>query len=113
MQRAVKNLEQALRPLGISPSLEISEIDEASFRMKPTESNRIWIAGKPMEEWLEGKIGSSRCCSVCGEAECRTVEVGGTTYEAIPENLILKAALIASSELLDETAISRRTCCAS
>ena len=113
VQRAVRTLEQVLRPLGISPSLEIIEIDEASFRVNPAESNRIWIAGKPMEEWLEGKVGSSRCCSVCGESECRTVEVGGTTYEAIPENLILKAALIASADLLDETASSRAPCCAS
>ena len=113
VQQAVRTLEQALRPLGISPSLEIIEIDEASFRVNPAESNRIWIAGKPMEEWLEGKVGSSRCCTVCGESECRTVEVGGTTYEAIPENLILKAALIASSALLDETASTRVSCCAS
>ena len=55
-----------------------------------------------MEEWLDATVGSSPCCSVCGESECRTVEVRGTTFEAIPERLILKAALIASSELLDE-----------
>ena len=104
VQQAVATLEESLRPLGIQPQLEITEIDEASFRTNPAESNRIWIAGKPMEEWLQGRVGSSRCCSVCGESECRTVEVGGTTFEAIPERLILKAALIASSELLDEMA---------
>lgn len=103
VQRAVVVLEQALRPLGIQPRLEITEIDDASFRANPTESNRIWIAGKPMEEWLQGRVGSSRCCSVCGESECRTVEVGGLTFEAIPERLILRAALIASSDLLDVT----------
>lgn len=103
VQRAVVVLERALRPLGIQPRLEITEIDDASFRANPTESNRIWIAGKPMEEWLQGRVGSSRCCSVCGESECRTVEVGGLTFEAIPERLILRAALIASSDLLDVT----------
>lgn len=107
VQGAVAVLEQALRPLGIQPQLEITEIDDASFRANPAESNRIWIAGKPMEEWLQGRVGSSRCCSVCGESECRTVEVGGTTFEAIPERLILKAALIASSELLDDSAGSK------
>ena len=68
-----------------------------SSRTRPA-SNRIWIAGKPIEEWLEGTVGSSRCCSVCGDSECRTVEVRGTTFEAIPEQLILKAALLAASD---------------
>jgi hypothetical protein len=56
-----------------------------------------------MEEWLGARVGSSRCCSVCGDSECRTVEVAGTTFEAIPERLFLKAALIASAQLLDPT----------
>jgi hypothetical protein len=86
--------------LGIEPSLEIRELDQRSFKTNPSESNRIWIAGRPMEEWLGARAGSSPCCSVCGTSECRTVEVEGTTFETIPENLILKAALIASSQLL-------------
>lgn len=103
IQRAVSKLKEALRPLGIEPNLEIREIGEKSFKAAPSESNRIWIAGRPMEEWLGATVGSSRCCSVCGDSECRTVEVGGTRFEAIPEKLFLKAALIASSQLLDLT----------
>ncbi|HET6950676.1 MAG TPA: DUF2703 domain-containing protein [Acidimicrobiales bacterium] len=102
VQHAVVVLEQVLRPLGIQPRLEISEIDEPSFKADPAESNRIWIAGRPMEDWIEGRVGSSRCCSVCGDSECRTLEVRGATFEAIPERLIIRAALIASSELLDD-----------
>jgi len=56
-----------------------------------------------MEEWLGARVGSSRCCSVCGDSECRTVEVAGTTFEAIPEKLFLKAALIASAQLVNPT----------
>jgi hypothetical protein len=90
--------------LGIQPILETKEIDEQSFKANPSESNRIWIAGKPMEEWLGARVGSSRCCFVCGDSECRTVvEVAGTTFEAIPEKLFLKAALIASAQLLNPT----------
>jgi hypothetical protein len=103
MQRAVGILKEALRPSGIAPSLEIREIDEKSFRANPSESNRIWIAGKPMEEWLGASVGSSRCCSVCGESECRTLEVGASTFEVIPEELFLRAALVASSQLMDLT----------
>ncbi|ANE57964.1 DUF2703 domain-containing protein [Methylomonas sp. DH-1] len=103
MQSAISKLKEALRPLGIEPTLEIREINEKSFKADPSESNRIWIAGRPMEEWLGARVGSSRCCSVCGESECRTVEVEGTTFETIPEKLFLKAALVASSQLLDLT----------
>jgi hypothetical protein len=101
LHRAVEKLTEVLRPLGIEPTLKVKEIDQGSFRANPSESNRVWIAEKPMEEWLNGRVGTSRCCSVCGESECRTVQVGGTVFEAIPENLFLKAALVAASELLD------------
>jgi len=103
MQRAVTKLAKVLHPLDIQPTLETREIDEKSFRANPPESNRVWIAGRPMEEWLGGRVGASRCCSVCGESQCRTIEVGGTEFEAIPENLFLKAALVAVSHLLEPT----------
>jgi hypothetical protein len=101
MQQAISKLKEALRPLSIEPALEIRDIDEASFKANPSESNRIWIGGRPMEQWLGAGVGSSRCCSVCGGSECRTVEIGGATFETIPQELFLKAALIASSELLE------------
>lgn len=100
MERAIAKLKQSLRPLGIEPSLEIRDLDEKSFKANPSESNRIWIAGKPIEEWLGASVGSSPCCSVCGISACRTVEVAGFTFEAIPEKLFLKAALVAASQLL-------------
>lgn len=49
-----------------------------------------------MEAWLNGTVCSSRCCSVCGDSECRTVEVEGASYEVIPEALLVKAGLIAA-----------------
>jgi hypothetical protein len=100
IKRAIEQLKLSLRPLGIEPTLEIKEINEASFTANPSESNRIWIAGRPMEDWLGAGVGSSPCCSVCGTSECRTVTVEGTTFEAIPEELLLKAALLASRQLL-------------
>ena len=47
---AVKKLEAALQPLGIEPVLQTLAIDESTFQANPSESNRIWIAGKPLEE---------------------------------------------------------------
>lgn len=57
--------------------------------------------GRPLEEWLTAKVGRSRCCSVCGDSDCRTVEYEGTEFESIPENLILKATLIAAAQMLE------------
>lgn len=118
MQRALSRLTEVLRPLDIAPSLEIREIDEQSFRANPSESNRIWIAGRSIEEWLGAKVGSSRCCSVCGDSSCRTVEVGTATFEVVPEALILQAAMLAASQLLNpETSASScsggSSCCTS
>ena len=59
LQSAVAKLRDVLKPLNIEPILEFREIDERSFRNKPAESNRIWIAGKPVEEWLAASVGSS------------------------------------------------------
>jgi len=112
VQRAVLILTQALPPLGIQPELEITEIDASSFRANPAESNRIAIADRTIEDWLGGHTGGSRCCSVCGDADCRTVEVGGVSFETIPERLILKAALLASAALLDEAPDEAQSCCA-
>lgn len=97
---ALAKLEAALRPLGIQPVLEVLALDEPAFKAEPSESNRIWIAGKPMEEWLGASVGKSPCCSVCGDLPCRTLEVGGNTFETIPADLIVKAALIAASQMI-------------
>jgi len=96
VERAYRQLRKQLIPLGIKPVLEIREIDQAAFKANPSESNRIWIAGRPMEEWVNASVGSSPCCSVCGDSECRTVDVGGTSYEVVPEELMVKAGLIAA-----------------
>jgi hypothetical protein len=99
LERAVAVLGHALRPLGVEPRLEIVDVDEAAFEASPAESSRIWISGTPMEEWLASTIDGGHDGSVGGGSECRTV----------PERLIVKAALIASSELIDDVTISALT----
>ncbi|MGE4334345.1 MAG: DUF2703 domain-containing protein [Pigmentiphaga sp.] len=101
--RAVERLKATLAPLGVDPFLQTVELDEGSFLAEPSESNRIWIGGKPLEEWLEGQTGSSRCCNECGDNDCRTVEVGGKSYEVIPEDLLVRAGMIAGTRMLDPT----------
>lgn len=98
LQRAVVKLKFVLAPLGMEPTLETREIQQASFKADPSASNKIWIAGRPLEEWLGAGVGSSRCCSVCGDSECRTLEVGDSVFEAIPEDLIIRAAMVAAAQ---------------
>ena len=100
LEAAAAKPAAAPRPLGIEPVLETQEIDEASFKSNTSESNRVWIAGKPIEEWLGADVGMSRCCSVCGDSDCRTLEVGGRTYETIPEEQFIKAGLMAASQMI-------------
>ena len=109
---AVAKLELALRPLGIEPVLETQAIGDAGFRAAAAESNRIWIGGKPMEEWIGARAGSSPCCEVCGDLPCRTIEVDGRSHEAISQELIVKAAVIAASRMIGaETATPAAPCC--
>lgn len=108
VQRAVEHLKRSLAPVGLDVRLETERIDEATFRKTPLESNRIWIAGRPLEEWLGARTASSPCCDACAGAECRTVSVGMETYEAIPATLIVRAGFLAAAEVLkrDPTASS-------
>jgi hypothetical protein len=100
LQLAVDKLQAALRPLGIQPVLETQAIDERAFKAQPSESNRVWIAGRPMEEWLGADVGMSPCCSVCGDSDCRTLKLAGQTFETVPAELLIKAGLIAASGLV-------------
>lgn len=101
--RAFDRLQRVLEPLGVILVLKILDLDETTFQEQPAESNRIWVAGKPIEEWINGQTGSSLCCDECGENECRTIDVNGQTYEVIPEDLLVRAGIIAASRMLDST----------
>lgn len=100
VERAVVTLTEALRPLGIEPVLQTRAIDLATFREDPLESNRIWVAGRPLEAWVGAEVGATPCCSVCGDSPCRTVGVDGTSYEVVPERLLVRAAMIAAAGLV-------------
>jgi anti-sigma factor RsiW len=100
VKQAVEALRERLAPLGLRVTLETAELDMAAWQADPDQSNRIWVAGRPLEDWLEGEVGHSTCCGVCGDADCRTLELEGQTYEAIPAALIIQAGLQAASWLL-------------
>ena len=104
VQKAFHSLKQSLAPLGIKVSLEEKALDPETCAKDISQSNRIWIGERPLEDWLDAKVGKSPCANCCAElgsnVECRTVEVEGKTYEVIPADLIVKAGLLAASQLL-------------
>ncbi len=104
VQKAFGDLEKSLTLLGIKVTLEEKALDSATCAKDISESNRIWIGDRPLEEWLGAVVGESNCEFCCEElgpdVECRTVTVEGKTYETIPANLIVKAGLLAASQLL-------------
>ena len=100
VEKASRSLEQSLAPLGIKVVLEKHQLTPGAFQQDPSKSNRILINGRLLEEWLGLKVGQSPCCGPCGDAECRTVEGNGKIFETIPADLIVKAGLLAASQML-------------
>jgi len=104
VKKAFKSLKESLSPLGIKVVLEEKELDDETCAQDISQSNRIWIGERPLEEWLDAEVGKSHCEGCCSElgtdVECRTIEVDGQTYEKIPTELIIKAGLVAASEKL-------------
>lgn len=113
LENAFLKLKEALGVLGFQVEMEKYAITPEDFEKDPLSSNRIWINDKSIEEWLgaEGspeirrisgviKVGKSKCCDVCGDSECRTIEIGKDVYESVPASMIVKAGLIAAANSL-------------
>jgi hypothetical protein len=102
VETAFNKLKKSLSELDIDVSLIKETLDFSIFTKDPLQSNRIWIGSKPLEEWIGATVGESQCCDVCGDSECRTITTEQNTFEAIPEDLIIKAGLLAAAELLGD-----------
>jgi len=100
LDKAVIALRQSLGSLNIQVSLEKVELSIAEFDEDPLQSNQIWLNDQLLEDWLGGKVNRSQCCDVCDPAECRVIEIGEETYEAIPAELIIRAGLLAASRMV-------------
>ncbi len=113
VQEAFGSLRTSLGALGIETVLEKKALSPEVCAKDISQSNRIWVGGRPLEEWLGAEVGKSPCGFCCADlgqtVECRTLTVGGKTYEAIPAELIIKAGLLAGSQLVE--APSMGSCC--
>jgi len=103
LERACKILEEVLRPLGYKVKLFKEAMSLEDFQKDPLRSNLLLINERPLEEWLEAKTGSSPCCEVCGERECRTLVINSQSFEVITADLIIKGALKAIADLMTVT----------
>ena len=99
VKTAFDKLKKTLAELDIEVELEKETLDFSIFTKNPLQSNRIWIGSRPLEEWIGASVGKSQCCDVCGDSECRTISTGQNTFDAIPEDLIIRAGLLAAAEL--------------
>jgi len=113
VRRAHAQLRTSLSSLDIDVVLEEKTLTAADTIV---ESNRIWIAGKPLETWLNATFGTSDCPS-CGslvgeDVTCRTIIVDERVYESIPAELIVKAGFLAAANLMTGPA-AVSPCCGS
>lgn len=99
LDKAVIQLKKELNPLGIEVILKKSELTLEEFKKDPTKSNRILFNDRSLEDVINADTGQSKCCDVCGDEKCRTVETKGKTYEIIPAEMIVKAGLKMAADL--------------
>lgn len=113
--KAVETLRLILAPLNIKVTFEEVELTPEDFARNPLRSNEIWLNGRLLEDWLGAKTTQTPCCDVCGDEECRALEIDGQLQEVVAAELIVKAGLIAASELLNasDCCPERTSCCVS
>jgi len=99
LDKAVHQLKEKLKLLDIDVVLEKAELSINEFKKDPVKSNSILFNGTPLENIINAKTGKSQCCDVCGDEECRTVEIKGETFETIPAEIIVRAGLKVAADL--------------
>jgi len=114
VRQGAQLLRRCLRPLNMQVVLEETPLDPETVARDVSESNRIFLDGRPLEDWLHAKEGRSLCGSCCDQlgtrVECRTTVVDGRAYEAIPAVFIVRAGLLAADAALAADA-PPQTCC--
>ncbi len=93
LQQVVTQLAAECAPRGVTIAYRETKLSLEQL----SESNLILFNGVPLESVLPGASASENECESCGDlcgqpSVCRTVTVGGQTFEAIPAALIRQAA---------------------
>lgn len=92
------NVKKALKMASRDDKLKNVKISFKETKLeadKMAESNTVLINGVPIEDILDASASENYChscsCLAGEDTNCRTVELGGTSYEDIPEKMILEA----------------------
>ena len=94
LQEAIGKLAEECKPCEWDIQFKEKKLSERDI----PESNIILFNGKAIEDILpEAKASESHCQSCCeftgnSSTSCRTIELGGNSYEGIPSKLIRQAA---------------------
>lgn len=93
LQQVVSQLAAECAPRGVTITYRETKLPLEQL----SQSNLILFNGVPLESVLPGAVASESECPSCGDlcgqpSFCRTVTVGGHTFEAIPAALIRQAA---------------------
>jgi hypothetical protein len=96
IQRAYKDLKASLTGLGIVVTFEEKKMKE--------HDDHIFINDHDITDLLEGETIRTACLNCLDDKgdprTCNTLKLGDNTYEVIPAELIIKAGLVAASELV-------------
>lgn len=99
VRRACKRLREVLAPRGI----EVALTEKSLPPFAVAESNRVFFDGRALEDILGAEVGLNHCQSCCellgGQTDCRTLIFEGREHEALPEELLVRAGLLAADRL--------------
>ena len=111
---AADTLRRCLRPLNIDVALQETPMTAEACARDVSQSNRVFVDDRSLEDWLGAEVGRSRCGSCCAqlgqEVHCRTVVVDGQAYEVIPARLIVRAGLLAAEAALARQPVGQPCC---
>ena len=112
-KKAYESLKTSLSSLGIQVVMKEEKAKAAACGMVISSSCGVTIAGKPLESWLGAEAGKSGCgsgkgCGAGGASQCASLVLAGKTYTVVPADLIVRAGLIAASEMIGPQ--SSKTC---
>lgn len=92
------NIQKAIKEISADPSFDDTEITFRETKLKAdkmSESNTVLINGITIESILDGSVSENYChscsCLAGKGSNCRTIEVKGKSYEAIPKEIVMKA----------------------
>ncbi len=114
VRAAADILKRSLRPLNINVLVEEVPMSPEAVAKDISQSNRVFVDGRPLADWLGGTVGMSPCKSCCPDlgldVKCRTLTVDGKTYAAIPATLIVRAGLRAADNALAKRPPAKPCC---